>query len=259
MSLRQQLRDGDLVLSTMVGEVKAPSLPHLLAAGGLDSFIIDMEHGTHDWGEMAALIIVGKAVGLHPVVRIPEIRRETILKPFDAGAAGILVPMVNTADEAAEIVRWAKYPPDGARGVSLRRGYNDFRGGPMVEQLARTNADTAIIIQIESAAAVDAIDALVAVDGIDAVFIGPNDLSVALGVPGRLDAPEMTSACDRVITTALDAKVAVGYQAFSVAEATDYIRRGVRYLSYSTDVNALIDRAAEAADNLRSVVGAGPA
>lgn len=257
MSLRNQLRNGDLLLSTMVGEMKSPSLPHLLAVGGLDSFIIDMEHGTHDWGDMAALITVGKAIGLHPVVRIPEVRRETVLKPFDAGAAGILVPMVNTADAAAEIVQWAKYPPLGVRGVSLRRGHNDFRPGPMVPQLENANANNAVIIQIESGQAVDNIDDLVAVDGVDAVFIGPNDLSVALGVPGELDSPVMTEAIDRVLAACRDTDVAVGFQAFSVPEAQGLVERGVRYLSYSTDTNAITDKAAEISSGLRTAVQGG--
>lgn len=255
MSLRQRLQSGDLLLSTMVGEVKSPILPHLLSVGGLDSFIIDMEHGTHDWSDMAALITVGKAVGLHSVVRIPEVRRETVLKPFDAGAAGILVPMVNTPEEAEAIVRWGKYPPVGVRGVSLRRGHNNFRPGPMVPQLEKANADTAIIVQIETGEAVDNIDALVAVDGVDAVFIGPNDLSVTLAVPGQLDSSEMTDAVDRVLAACRGTDVAVGFQAFSVEEARDLVDRGVRYLSYSTDTNAITDKATEISSALRSAVG----
>lgn len=250
MSLKQRLRAGELIVSTMVGEVRSASLPRILATAGLDSFIIDMEHGALDWSEMATLITVGRAVGIHPVVRIPEVRRETVLKPLDAGASGILVPMVSSAEEVETIVRWSKYPPDGARGVSLRRGHNDFGASPLVDHLVNANAETFVMVQIESAAAMDAIDELVAVDGLDAVFIGPNDLSVALGVPGELQSDTMRDAYRRVVGAAKACGVAVGFQAFAIPEARELIDLGVRYLSYSTDVNALLDRAAEAADNL---------
>jgi 2-dehydro-3-deoxyglucarate aldolase/4-hydroxy-2-oxoheptanedioate aldolase len=253
MSLKHRLNTGRLVLSTMVGELRGASVPYLLKAGGLDSFIIDMEHGTHSWSDMAGLILTGKAVGLSPIVRIPEVRRETVMKPFDAGAAGILVPMIESAEQVAEIVRWAKYPPDGARGVSIRRGHNGFVAGPMTEQVARGNAETAVIVQIETVTAVEAVEPIVAVPGLDAVFIGPNDLSIAAGRPGELHSDAMTAMYDRVIGAALDAGVAAGFQASTPAEAADVVARGVRFVSYSTDTSALIDKAAEVSRALRPV------
>ena len=251
MSLKQKLNHGDLVLSTMVNEMRTASLPAMLAAGGLDSFIIDMEHGTHDWSDMAAMIGVGRGVGLLPVVRIPEIRRETVMKPLDAGAAGILVPMVSTPEDARQIVEWAKYPSEGLRGVALRRGHNDFRAVQIAPYLLQANADTTVIIQIETVEALERVDELVAVPGVDCVFIGPNDLSVALEVPGQLDCDLMRSACDRVLHSAAAAGVAVGYQSVDLGQAKDLIQRGVRYLSYSSEVNAIIDQATEASSSLR--------
>lgn len=100
MSLRKRLITGELTLSTVISEVRNPNLARMLATAGLDSMIIDMEHGTFGWPDMSVLIAVARGCGLAPVVRIPEIRREAILKPLDAGAAGILVPMVNSVEEA---------------------------------------------------------------------------------------------------------------------------------------------------------------
>ena len=253
MSLKQRLNAGSLVLSTMVGEIRTPSLPHMLKAGGLDSFIVDMEHGTHGWPDMAGLILAGRSIGLDPLVRIPEIRRETIMKPLDAGAAGILVPMVESADQVAEIVRLAKYPPDGLRGVSVRRGHNVFVAGPLEDQVRTGNAETAVMVQVETLAGVAEVDAIVSVPGLDAVFIGPNDLSVAAGRPGELHSEAMSAMYDRVIAAALGAGVAVGFQASTPAEAADLVARGVRFLSYSTDVSAVIDKAAEISHALRPV------
>ena len=251
MSLKKKLNSGDLVLSTMVNEMRTPSLPIMLAAAGLDSFVVDMEHGTHDWSDMASLVGAGRGLGLYPVVRIPEIRRETVLKPLDAGAAGILVPMVDTAEQARRIVELAKYPPTGTRGVSLRRGHNDFRQRDLGGYLLEANRDTAIMIQIETVESVEQIEELVAVDGIDCVFIGPNDLSVSYGVPGELECDLMADAYERVLRAASATGVAVGYQSFEVGQAQELVRRGVRYLSYSSDVNAVIDKALQVSAALR--------
>jgi 4-hydroxy-2-oxoheptanedioate aldolase len=241
MSLKRRLNTGELVMATMVNEMRTPTLPTILSAAGLDSFVIDMEHGTHDWSDMAALVGVARGLGLHAIVRIPEIRRETVLKPLDAGAAGILVPMVSTPEEARQIVQWAKYPPAGGRGVSLRRGHNDFRSRDLGTYLGEANDSTAVIIQIETAQSVDGIEELVRVEGVDCVFIGPNDLSVALGVPGQLDSDVMREACERIIDAARENGVAVGYQSFDIAQSRALVEQGVRYLSFSSDVQAIMD------------------
>jgi 2-keto-3-deoxy-L-rhamnonate aldolase RhmA len=241
MSLKQKLNAGELVLATMVNEMRTPTLPTILSAAGLDSFVIDMEHGTHDWSDMAALVGVARGLGLHAIVRIPEIRRETVLKPLDAGAAGILVPMVNTAEEATQIVQWAKYPPAGVRGVSLRRGHNDFRSRDLGTYLSEANDSTAVIIQIETEQSVDNIEDLVRVEGVDCVFIGPNDLSVALGAPGQLGSDVMREACETILKAARESGVAVGYQSFDIAQARVLVEQGVRYLSFTSDVHAIMD------------------
>jgi hypothetical protein len=119
-------------------------------------------------------------------VRIPEIRRETILKPLDSGAAGLLVPQVNTAEQAKEVIQYAKYPTAGNRGVALRRAANMYARLDAAAYLQKANEDTFIAVQAESEQAIENIDAITAVDGVDCVFVGPFDLSVSLGIPGQV-------------------------------------------------------------------------
>lgn len=251
MSLKRRLAAGELTISTMVSEVRNPNLARMLATAGLDSMIVDMEHGTFGWPDMAAMIAVARGAGLAPVVRIPEIRRETVLKPLDAGAAGILVPMVNSVEEAREVVRLAKYPPAGARGTALRRGHSDYRSVSAEGYLRSANEEVAVLVQIETTTALGLADDLARVDGVDALFVGPFDLSVDMGIPGRVWEPPIRDAYSKVVAAAGRNGVASGIQLFDVDQARELVGEGVRYLSFSSDVNMLVDHAAGAAKTIR--------
>jgi 4-hydroxy-2-oxoheptanedioate aldolase len=252
MSLRKRLADGELTISTMVSEVRNPNLARMLATARLDSMIIDMEHGTFGWPDMSAIIAVARGAGLFPVVRIPEIRRETVLKPLDAGAAGLLVPMVNTVEEAQEVIRLVKYPPAGMRGTALRRGHSDYRAVSAEEYLGRVNEEVAVLLQIESTSALEIVDDLARIDGVDALFVGPFDLSVDMGMPGKVWDPQIRKAFSSVIAAGKRNGIATGIQVSDVGQARELVSEGMRYLSFSSDVNMLIDYAARSAEAIRA-------
>ncbi|TCJ19984.1 hypothetical protein E0L93_03285 [Rubrobacter taiwanensis] len=252
MSLKQRLAGGELSISTMVSEVKNPNLARMFATAGLDSMIIDMEHGTFDWSDMSAMIAVARGAGLAPVVRIPEIRREAVLKPLDAGAAGLLVPMVNSVEKAREVIRLAKYPPAGVRGTALRRGHSDYRQVSAGEYLRRVNEEVALLLQIETRQSLKQVDEMMQLDGVDAIFIGPFDLSVDMGIPGQVWNPDIRAVFSRVIESGKRHNVATGIQVFSMEQAKELVKEGVRYLSFSSDVNMLVDQAAAAAAVIRA-------
>lgn len=251
MSLRHRLAAGELTISTMISEVRNPNIARMLGTAGLDSMIIDMEHGTFGWPDMSAIIAVARGVGIEPVVRIPEIRRETVLKPLDAGAAGILVPMVNSQDEAKELVRWVKYPPIGFRGLALRRGHSDYRPVAAGEYLRQANDEVAILLQIETTLAIERIDELASIEEVDAIFVGPFDLSVDMGIPGKVGEPEISQAISQVIAAGKRHGVAVGIQVSDADRARELVREGIRYLSFSGDVDLLIDHLSRTAKSLR--------
>ena len=112
-SLRERLKKGDLVVGLMVSELRNPNFVHMLGQNGYDFFILDNEHGAYSPETVSDIIAAARGAGIAPIVRIPEIRRESILKPLDSGAAGLLVPLVNTAAQAREVIFHAKYPPLG--------------------------------------------------------------------------------------------------------------------------------------------------
>ena len=183
------------------------------------------------------MVSVANGAGIGAVVRIPTIDRGVITKVLDMGADGLLVPMVNTADEARQIVAYAKYPPLGHRGASTQRAHTNYDPPKREEYFEIANARTIILAQIE---------------GIDAVVIGPNDLSIDLGVPGDLGAPAMKEA-QRIVA---EAAVRAGKASGMITSRTDVIRecrdRGMTVLSCDSEVGMLLKMARKVMGELQA-------
>jgi len=242
-SLRERLKKGDLVVGIMVSELRNPNFVHMLAQSGYDFFIIDNEHGAYSPETVSDIIAAARGAGIAPLVRIPEIRRETILKPLDSGAAGLLVPLVNTAEQAREVIFHAKYPPLGNRGVALRRPHSLYRKVNAADYLRQANEETLIAVQVETPQSISNLSEIAAVPGIDVVFVGPFDLSVSLGIPGEVNHPREIEAIDKVLSVCLPEKV-VGIQLFDVPSIKTWVQKGIRLISYSSDSALLADAAA---------------
>jgi len=162
-----------------------------MAAAGFDWLFIDMEHGLLDFTSVQRMVqAAGRSCPC--IVRVPNNEPILVAKALDSGAAGIIVPHVNTAVEARAAVSAAKYPPAGARsiGVARAQGY----GGRLADAIARDNDETLVVAQVEHIDGVSQIDEIVRVPGVSAVFIGPFDLSASLGTPGQIAAPEVRQA-----------------------------------------------------------------
>jgi 2-keto-3-deoxy-L-rhamnonate aldolase RhmA len=253
--LKQRLRNGERVLGTFVSEVRNPNIAHLLAQAGFDFFVLDNEHGSYSPETVSDIIAGARGAGIEVIVRICEICREAILKPLDAGAAGLLVPQVNTPEEAAEIVRHAKYPPQGGRGAALRRPHSRYARVDAAKYLAQANADTFIALQAESRQAIGNADAIAAIEGVDCIFAGPFDLSVDLGIPGQFDHPDEVAAIDVMVAACHKHNKAAGILMFDAAALQPWIAKGMTFITYSSDVTLLADAAAKAVAELKSVAG----
>jgi len=145
--LKNRLKKGELLVGTMISEIRNPNIAYLLARNGYDFFIIDNEHGAYSPETVSDLIAASRGAGIAPLVRIPEIRRETILKPLDSGAAGLLVPQVNSRQQAEDIMVHAKYPPGGNRGAALRRPHSLYQQVNSVAYMKQANEETFIAVQ----------------------------------------------------------------------------------------------------------------
>jgi 2-keto-3-deoxy-L-rhamnonate aldolase RhmA len=228
---RARLKRREKLLGTMVTLANAASA-EVLATVGVDWLFIDGEHGPLETRELASIL---QAVGDKAacIVRVPEAAEVPIKKALDLGAHGIIVPQVNTAKQAADVVRWSRYPPEGERGVGLARAHG--YGVKFREYLSAANREIAVIVQAEHARAVENIDAIVRVPGVDAVLLGPYDLSASLGKTGQIDDPAVVAAINRVTEACRAAGMPLGYFGVTAAAVKPYIERGYTLLVAGVD------------------------
>jgi 2-keto-3-deoxy-L-rhamnonate aldolase RhmA len=228
---RARLKRGETLLGTMVTLASAASAD-VLASVGFDWLFIDGEHGPLGIRELNEIL---QAVSHKTacIVRVPEAAEVPIKRALDLGAHGIIVPQVNTAEQAANVVRWSRYAPEGARGVGLARAHG--YGQTFREYLGRANSEIAVIVQAEHARAVDNIDAIARVPGVDAVLLGPYDLSASLGLMGQIDHPTVVAAIRRVTDACRAARMPLGYFGVTAAAVRPYAAQGYTLLVAGVD------------------------
>jgi 4-hydroxy-2-oxoheptanedioate aldolase len=193
--LRTRLAAGQATVGTFVGAA-SPVTAEACAAAGVDWLVLDLEHGSGGEEQVRDVIPAAGAYGVPTVVRVESAARIRIGRVLDLGAAGVMLPRMDTAEEVRQAVRHLRYPPAGDRGVAT---YNRAcRFGLDPGALARANAEVLGVVQVESASAVEHVDRIAAIDGVDVLFVGPQDLSHNLGVPGDLQAPTYLVAVERV-------------------------------------------------------------
>lgn len=207
--LRTKLRNRKPVFAAWTS-LAHPSITEIFSRSGVDFIGIDIEHSTINQEQSQRIIAASQASGSLCLPRVASHNIEMIKRLLDSGADGIMVPMVNTLQEAKDIVSWCKYPPEGKRsfGISRAQGYGfDFN-----EYIRDWNNSSLLIAQIESAEGVSSIDKIASLDGIDGVMVGPYDLSGSLNVPGKLEHPKVISAVKKVIQACKKAGKSCGTQ-----------------------------------------------
>lgn len=231
-NFRRRLLAGEVLVGTML-TLPSASVAEILADAGFAWLFLDCEHGPMD---VAAVQEVLQAVGHRCacLVRVPEGTEGEIKRILDAGAQGIIVPQVNSAAQAAAVVRASRYPPLGSRGVGIGRaqGY----GLKFAEYVAAANDEVVVVVQAEHRDAVDAIDEIVAVPGVDCVLIGPYDLSASFNRMGQIHDAEVVSAIERVLSACSAAEMATGYFGVTAEAVEEYRLRGCRLLVAGVDV-----------------------
>lgn len=228
---RKRLLAGDLLLGTMI-TLASPEVAEILALAGFDWLFVDAEHSPLD-PLTAQRILQGAGRETPCLVRLPSREEAGIKKALDAGAAGIIVPMVNSADQAAEVIRMARYAPQGARGVGVGRatGY----GHDLAAHLAGANAETAVVLQAEHIQAVENIETIIQVPGIDAIFVGPYDLSASMGKIGQVADPDVLAAITHVTEACRQAGIPLGIFGASAEAVRPYIARGFTLIVAGVD------------------------
>lgn len=245
---KSRLRRGEHLMGTMVTTFASVDLPKILQVCGFDFFIIDCEHGSFTTREVADMIAAARAIGMPGLVRIPELRREHVLKCMELGASGLLLPNTETAGQASQLVDYAKYAPMGHRGVSLSRPHTDFQKQDSAAYMAASNRDTVLLCQIESQAGVSNIDGILAVDGIDGALIGPNDMSQDFGMLGQYDHPVMQAAFRQVIDAAARHGKVSGAHFGSAAPLKPWLTQGMTLNMWNSDLGLLMNGAKALSD-----------
>lgn len=249
--VKRALQRGETVFGTMLQEVRTPCIAQVLASAGLDFLMMDLEHGAFGLETVADVAQTARLAGIVPLVRVPDYHYPWLARPLDAGVMGLMVPRIESRTQVEAVVDCIKYPPVGRRGCAVTGRQTEFGGAPVQEWLSWANAETLLIAQIEEKAAVDDIDGILSVAGVDVALIGPNDLSISLGVPGQTSHPLMQAAMEKVVETAARHGVASGLHIRDLAALKVWQAKGMRFLMYSNEVGMLRQAAEQAAQAIR--------
>lgn len=226
-NLKHELAAGKVAIGVVIA---LPWVEAVEMAGyaGYDFILIDTEHGAIDASDGQALVLAAQGANVAPIWRVSGPSRREIKKALDWGAAGILVPEIRTAENAASIVQAAKYPPAGRRGVGphrpIRYSLDDTKA-----YIKQANHEVLVCLMIELPEAVENIEEIVQVEGIDVLNIGRSDLSTSLGVPLEFEHPDVLDAVDRVLAAALPRNLVVGLGGGTAEHISRWTRRGVRF------------------------------
>ena len=241
--VKAKLRKGEPTLGAWLNH-STPQQARLLARLGFDWLLVDAEHGAYNPTAIADIVasIADAGTACAPLVRVPHNTVEWFKWALDAGAWGVIVPMVNTVEEAQQAVSWAKYPPLGTRSIGGMFAPLTF-GAPDWPTYARiANDEILVILQIESLSGLRNVDAILGVPGVDVAFVGPNDLHASLGLPPSNEGtePEFVQALEQIKDGAKHHNVALGIFTSGGAAATQRIREGFQMVSVTTDLSSLL-------------------
>jgi 2-keto-3-deoxy-L-rhamnonate aldolase RhmA len=250
--IKHTLRQGRVVLGTMISEMRSPAVGLIMAGAGFDFMFIDMEHGAYTIETVADLIKVARLAGIAPLVRVPDPAYFLLSRPLDAGAMGLMIPRVEDVATVEHIVRSVKFPPRGSRGVSTFKGHSDYSHVDTREFTRFQNDETLVILQIERRRAIEQIEDIAAVPGVDVCLIGPNDLTLALGAESHRD-PIVVAAIERVIAACDTVGIASGIHTGDVEELGMWMRKGMRMITCSNDTAFLSSGASQVVRGLREL------
>lgn len=241
-SMKSKMQSGQPVVGVFVS-IESPTTVELLALAGVDFVMVDSEHNPIPPNEAANMYRAAEALGVPALTRIGENAQQVVAKFMDAGSVGVMMPMVNNRADAERVVSYVKYPPVGKRGLASVRANRYGMEGPLAKHVDASNEATCVVAQIETQEGIDHADEIIQTPGVDVVFLGPTDLSVALGVHGQSKHEKVLD----VIATLTDKIVKAGKVAGTIARTPEdygYWRdRGVGF--FLTGANALLGGAAK--------------
>jgi len=257
--IRRVIAQGGVALGMQIMEFGTRGIAKILEYADLDYVIIDMEHSGFGIERVADLIAWFKATDIAPIVRVPENLYHYLAGVLDAGAAGVQVASVETAEQARAIIQAVKYAPMGNRGLGLTAAHSDFRTPKAAEYLPFMNRQTIVITQVETVRGLENCEEIAAVDGVDVLAVGANDMTFSLGIQGQYDHPLLRQAMERVIAACKTHGKIGKCHPHHTSQIAEYAGFGYQMMMGNSDVSLLRQGVKTTMDNLRKHLGVSPA
>lgn len=250
--IKHALRSGQAVFG--IGLTRAVEIPELrvLANCGVEWIFLDMEHGSIEVGDLLRVVQIADLLGVCSVIRVPDLDYHWIARALDTGALSVMVPRIESREQAERAVRWAKFPPIGTRGMGSPT-YLSQAPVSWAEGLEISNRETMVVLQIETKAGVENLEAIATVPGVDVLFIGPLDLSISLGHPGEVSSQHSHAVYEKVCRTARQHGLAVGIVC-RADQSRLYYDIGIRMFSSGTALGYLQSGTQAAAAEFREQI-----
>jgi 2-dehydro-3-deoxyglucarate aldolase/4-hydroxy-2-oxoheptanedioate aldolase len=239
-SVRQRALSGETILGAMIFEFFVPGMPQMLRNSGAEYAIYDMEHGGLGLETLKMLAAASRGTGVVPMVRVPRGEYHFIARALDVGAQGVMIPMVETVEQARGIANSARYPRKGRRGAAFGFAHDNYEPGDPQSKMEEADLRNLVIAQIETEKGLEAVEEIAAVEGIDCLWLGHFDLSNFLGIPGQFNSPVFTGAVARIVAAGRKHGKALGYMAADADLARQYRKLGFNMIASGTDQGLLM-------------------
>jgi 2-keto-3-deoxy-L-rhamnonate aldolase RhmA len=237
--VKRKLAAGGASLGAMIFEFFTPGIARVCANAGAEYVMYCMEHTGASLETLKPQFSLCRALGLAPLVRVPATEYHFIARALDCGALGVMVPMVDTREQAERIVSFTRYPPGGRRGAAFGFAHDDYQGGDVKAKIAAIHERTLVICMIETRAGLENVEAIAAVPGVDVLWLGHFDLTNFLGIPADFAHPAYREAVRRIAAAARANGKAAGYMAADEALGREYLGHGYRMIATGTDQGLL--------------------
>lgn len=252
--VRDKLLAGELAIGAGLRQSRTVDIAVIMKSADFDWLFLDLEHGSMDLDMAAQISVAALGAGISPLVRVPNGDYAMATRALDNGAMGIVMPHVDSAEEAQEFAAKMRYPPAGARSIFGAIPQYHGAGGDMGEKTAAMNAAILATVMVESPEAIERVDAIAAVEGVDVVMIGTNDLCAEVGVPGRYDDPKIVAAYEALTAAcAKHGKWAGMGGVYDDALITKYVGMGVRFILSGNDLSFMLSGARARSGALRQI------
>ena len=251
---KNRLESGELALGIGLRQARTADIGKIMKTCGYDWLFIDMEHNSMSIDTAAQISVAAQDAGVAPIVRVPGFQHFHASRALDGGAQGVVVPHVDTAEVAAEMVSNCKYPPVGHRSVTGRLPQVNFEAHPQDELTRSVNNATLVVVMVETPTAVENVEAIAAVPGVDSVLVGTNDLCTEMGIPGAVGDARIQEIMERVVAACRAHGKHPGLGGVYEPPLMErYIRMGMRLILCGNDLTMMMAAAQERSGRMRSI------